>query len=184
MPSHAVHGSRGRGVALQQAPAAGRPRRKGEATVSDATGTKRWTPKDRVKGPGEYIGAIIGAVIGVIAVNIYPVWQPWTMGVVTDAWPRILWAANLSLVINICGNFMLLFWRPRWLRNFAELVFSAAGLLSIAVFFAVFPLDFSRIVGEWLNTMMRVILIIGIAGAGIGVVINLVRFLVFSWRKD
>jgi hypothetical protein len=152
--------------------------------VSDATEKKRWAPKERVKGPGDYIGAIIAAVIGVVAVNIYPVWQPWTMGVVTDAWPRILWAANLSAVIQICGSFVLLFWRPRWLRNLAELVFSAAGLLSIAVFFAVFPLDFSHIVGDWLNTMMRVVLIIGIAGTGIGVVIALVRFLAFSWRAD
>lgn len=152
--------------------------------MSDTTEKKRWVPKERVKGPGDYIGAIIGAVIGIIAVNIYPVWQPWTMGVVTDAWPRILWAANLSMVIQICGSFVLLFWRPRWLRNFAELVFSAAGLLSVAVFFAVFPLDFSHIVGDWLNTMMRVILIVGIAGAGIGLIINLVRFLAFSWRPD
>jgi len=152
--------------------------------VSDTTERKRWAPKDRVKGPGDYIGAIIGAVIGIIAVNLYPLWQPLTMGVVTDAWPRILWAANLSMVITICGSFILLFWRPRWLRNLAELVFSVAGLLSVAVFYAVFPLDFSYIVGEWLNTMLRVILIVGIAGAAIGVVVNLVRFLAFSWRAD
>ena len=130
------------------------------------------------------MGAIIGALIALVAINIYPLWQPLTRGVVTDAWPAILWAADLSLVAQIGGSLVLLFWRPRWLRNLFEVVFSATGLLSVAVFFAVFPLDFSLVVGEWLNTMLRVILIIGIAGAGIGLVVNLVRFLVFSWQGE
>ena len=152
--------------------------------VSDATGKKSWVPRERVKRAGEYAGAIIGCAVALVAINAYPVWQPLTAGVVTDAWARILWAADLSLLIQICGSLILLFWRPRWLRNLFELVFAAAGLLSVAVFYAVFPLDFSLVVGGWLNTVVRLVLILGIAGAAIGVVVNLVRFLVFSWSGE
>jgi len=62
----------------------------------------------------------------------------------------ILGAADLFLVIQICGSLIYLFWRPRWLRNLFELVFAAVGLLSVAVLSAVFPLDFSDVVGGWL----------------------------------
>jgi hypothetical protein len=152
--------------------------------VSDATGKKNWTPRERVRRTGDYAGAVIGAAIALVLINSYPLWQPLTAGVVTGAWPGILWAADLSLVIQICGSLILLFWRPRWLRNLFEIIFAAAGLLSVAVFYVVFPLDFSRVVGEWLNTVARLILILGMAGTAVGVIVNLVRFLAFSWRAD
>jgi len=152
--------------------------------LSNETGKRNWVPKERVKRAADYAGAIIGSVIALVLINSYPLWQPLTSGVVTEAWPRILWAADLSLVIQICGSLILLFWRPRWLRNLLELVFAAAGLLSVAVLYAVFPLDFSDLVGGWLNTVVRLILILGIAGTAIGVIVNLVRFLAFSWRVE
>jgi len=152
--------------------------------MSEDTEKKSWVRRERVKRPGDYVGAIFGCLLALVAVNIYPLWQPHTLGIVTEAWSRTLWAANLSLVAQIAGSFLLLFWRPRWLRNLFELAFAVLGLLSVAVFFAVFPLDFSLVVGEWLNTLMRIILIVGIAGAAIGVVVNLVRFLAFSWKGE
>jgi hypothetical protein len=140
--------------------------------------------RGREKSAGDHAGAVIGNIIALVAINLYPLWRPLTAGVVTEGWTRILWAADLSLLAQIGGNLILLFWRPRWLRYLFELVFSAAGLLSVAVFFAVFPLDFSRVVGDWLNTLTRVILILGMLGTAIGVVVNLVRLLAFSWREE
>jgi hypothetical protein len=152
--------------------------------MSDETGQGIRARRQKVKRPGDYVGAIFGCLLVLVAINIYPLWQPHTAGIVTEAWPRTLWAANLSLVAQVAGSFLLLFWRPRWLANLFELAFAVLGLLSVAVFFAVFPLDFSLVVGEWLNTLMRIILIVGIAGAAIGVVVNLVRFIAFSWKGE
>jgi len=41
----------------------------------------------------------------------------------------------------------------------------------------VFPLDFSQLVGMWLNTAVRVLVIMGMAGAAIGFLVELVRYI-------
>jgi hypothetical protein len=145
--------------------------------MSGQAGTRGWMESRRIRRSGDYAGAMIGNIIALVLFNLYPLWRPLTAGVVTDRWEAILWAVDLSLLLQIGGNFILVFRRPRWLRHLLEIAFSATGLLSAAVFFAVFPLDFSPLVGAWLDTLMRVLLVLGMAGAAIGVVVGLVRLL-------
>jgi hypothetical protein len=129
------------------------------------------------KRTGELVGSIIGNVIAIVIVNSVLFWRQYTHGVVLESWVDILWAANLSFLVQIAGSLILAFYRPPRLYAFMELLFSAAGLVSVIVFFIVFPLDFSRIVGPWLNTLLRVVMIVGIGGAAIGVIVWLVRFI-------
>ncbi len=89
-----------------------------------------------------FVGAIIGAIIGLVIVNTVPLWSHLTNGVILDSWVNILWAANLSMVVQIIGNFILAVYRPARLYSFLQAIFSAVGLLSLIVFFNVFPLDF------------------------------------------
>jgi hypothetical protein len=49
------------------------------------------------------------------------------------------------------------------------------GLVSVIVFFIVLPLDFSQIGVGWLNTLLKAILIAGMAGTSIGVVVHVSR---------
>ena len=132
----------------------------------------------REKRTGELVGSIVGNVIAIGIVNSVLLWRQYTHGVVLDTWVDILWAANLSFLVQIAGSFILAFFRPPRLYAFMELLFTAAGLLSVIVFFIVFPLDFSVIVGPWLNTLLRVVLIVGIGGGAIGLIVWLVRFIV------
>jgi hypothetical protein len=124
----------------------------------------------------DYVGAVIGNIIILTFMNTVPLWQKYTHGVILPSWADILWAANLSLGVQVIGNFLLCFYRPSWFSDLLRAAFSAAGLLSIIVFFIVFPLDFS-LVGSWLNTLLKVLLMLGMAGALIGFVVELVRFL-------
>jgi|WetSurMetagenome_2_1015567.scaffolds.fasta_scaffold852759_1 hypothetical protein len=136
----------------------------------------------RERRAGEFIGAAVGAVIVIVLVNTAPLWRPLTHGVVLPRWSDILWAANLSLAAQLVGNLLLAAYRPRWFLTLMQTVFAAGGLLSVLVFFLVFPLDFSGVVGPWLNTVVRLVLMVGIAGAAIGLVVNLVRFIVAGIR--
>jgi hypothetical protein len=129
------------------------------------------------KRTGELVGSIIGNVFVLVIVNSVLLWRQYTHGVVLETWVDILWAANLSCLVQIAGSLILAFYRPPRLYAFFELLFSVAGLLSVAVFFIVFPLDFSLVVGPWLNTLLRVVMIVGIGGAAIGVIVWLVRFI-------
>lgn len=131
----------------------------------------------RERRTGEYVGAVFGNIVALVLVNLVLLWRPWTRGVVLESWVDILWAADLSLVVQIVGNLLLAFYRPAWLDALTRLLIAAAGLLSLVVFYAVFPLDFSVLVGEWLNLTVRIALIVGMAGTVIAGIVQLVRFL-------
>jgi hypothetical protein len=123
----------------------------------------------------EFVGAIFGGVIGLAIVNTVPLWLQLTNGVVKESWVNILWAANLSFAVQIAGNLILAIYRPARLYAFVQAIFAAVGLVSVIVFYIVFPLDFSVIVGNWLNLLAKAILIIAMIGTAISIVVNLVR---------
>jgi hypothetical protein len=129
-----------------------------------------------------YINLIAGNIVGLLFVNTVLLWRPYTHGVILASWSDILWAANISQAVQIIGNFLLCFYRPRWFSAMVRAAFSAAGLLSILVFWVIFPLDFSHLVGTWLNTLLKVVLMIGMVGALAGFLVELVRFLRYTSR--
>jgi len=134
------------------------------------------------KKTGQLIGAIFGDIVGIVLVNSVMIWRQWTQGVILETWMDILWAANLSLIVQLAGNLLLIFYRQRAFSVFMDVVFSAVSLISLIVFFIVFPIDFSVLVGDWLNTVLKVIVIVGMGGTFIGFVVNLVRLLTGRWH--
>jgi hypothetical protein len=126
----------------------------------------------------DFVGAIIGAIIGLIIVNSVPLWSHLTHGVILDSWVNILWAANLSMIFQIIGNIILAIYRPARLYSFIQAVLTAAGLVSVIVFYQVFPLDFSQLVGNWLNLLVKGALILAMFGTALGMIIYLVRAIV------
>jgi hypothetical protein len=123
----------------------------------------------------EFIGAIIGAIIGLVLVNSVPLWRSLTHGVILESWVNILWAANLSMITQILGNFVLAIYHPARIYSFIQAIMTAAGLLSVMVFFNVFPLDLSQIVGNWMNLLVKAALILAMFGTLIGIIVYLVR---------
>jgi len=129
------------------------------------------------KKTGEFIGSVIGAIFGLIIMNTYMIWQGYTNGVVLDSWFDILWAANLSMIVALIGNLLLVVYRPASMYSFVQLVISAASVLSAFVFFNIFPVDFAQIGLGWLNNVLRILTIIGMVGGGISVLVYFVRLI-------
>ncbi|HEY69670.1 MAG TPA: hypothetical protein G4O08_03700 [Anaerolineae bacterium] len=129
------------------------------------------------KKPIEFAVAAAVNVVLLVGINAWRLWQPWTRGVVLDNFGEILWAANLSFVVQIVGNGLLVLFRPPRLYSFLQAVFALVGLVSIIVLYRVFPLDFSQVVGSWMNLLFRWVLIIGMVGSCIGIVVHLIRAL-------
>jgi hypothetical protein len=123
----------------------------------------------------ELVGSMIGAIIGLIIVNTVALWRGYTHGVVLESWNAILWAANLSMVSQIAGNMILIIYRPARFYSFIQMIVSALGLLSIFVFYGIYPLDFSQIGLGWINLVFKVLMIVGMVGGSIGVIVYLVR---------
>jgi hypothetical protein len=120
----------------------------------------------------EYIFAVIFNIAFLVVVNKVP---DWNIQVFTDTFPDILWAVNTSIGVSIAGNLILIFFHSRFLHHLLNAVFSAFGILAVSVILSVFPFDFSELVGEWLNILIRIALIVGIVGSAISVVVNIVK---------
>jgi hypothetical protein len=133
---------------------------------------------------GHHVGAILGNLIGIAFVNTVLLWRHYTQGVVLESWVEILWAANLSLVVQMLGNLLLAFYRPPRFVALMRALFAAASLISLIVFFIVFPLDFSRLVGAWLNTLLKVLMAVGMGASFIAGTVHLVRFIAGPRHKE
>ncbi len=130
------------------------------------------------KRTAEFVGSSFGNIVALVFVNTVMLWRHWTHGVILPTWSDILWATNISLGVQIAGNLFLASYRPRWFYELIQTVIAGAGLLGVIVFFIVFPLDFSLLVGDWLNTLLRVLLIVGIGGTALALVIHFIRFII------
>jgi hypothetical protein len=128
------------------------------------------------KKTGEFVASVVMSVIWLVFANTVPVWRHLTQGVILASWTDILWAVNAAGGVTILGNLLLAYYRPARLRFFFETIFAAVSLMSAVVFYVVFPFDFSRLVGEWLNTLLRALIIVGIGGSAIAIIVYFVRF--------
>lgn len=136
------------------------------------------------KKTSECIGAMIGGIIGLIVVNSVPLWAHLTNDIILESWTKILWAANLSMIVQIIGNLFLAIYRPARLYSFIQMILAAAGLVSVIVFYQVFPLDFSHLAGPWLNTLVKVLLLLGMVGTCIAIIVHLVRTIIGTGYKS
>jgi hypothetical protein len=130
----------------------------------------------------ELTASSIANAIGIVLFNTVPLWRQYTQGVVLEDFVRILWAANLSFLVQIAGNLSLMFYRPPRFAALVQILATSAGLLSLIVFYVVFPLDFSQVGVAWLNSALRIVLIAGMVGAVIGLIVQTVKLAV-SWRR-
>ena len=120
----------------------------------------------------DYIFAVIFNIAFLVVVNKVP---DWNILFITDSFPAILWAVNTSLAVSIAGNLILIFFHPRFLHHLLNAVFAVFGILATSVVLSVFPFEFADLVGEWLNIVVRIALIVGIVGSAIGVVVHIVN---------
>jgi len=127
------------------------------------------------KKTSELVASIVFGVIFIVAVNAYPLWRPYTQGVVLPSLVLALWAINLSSLAQLAGNLSLLFYRPARFNAAVQLVVSLTSLVCAIVLFVVFPLDFGAIGLTWLNAVMRIVFIIGMCGAGLAAIVQTVQ---------
>jgi hypothetical protein len=129
---------------------------------------------------GAYIGAVIANVIVFIVVNKL---DDWNVRFITDAFPGVLWALNFSLISQIAANAVLVFFHPRFLHYAAKVALGVISLLALIILVTVFPFDFSYI-SNWIGTMVRIALYIGLAGTAIAIVVDSFRLVGSFLRRE
>jgi hypothetical protein len=85
-----------------------------------------------------------------------------------------LWAINLTLGFGIIGNFVLLLYHPRWFIHLIQVVINGLSILAVLTIYKIFPFTFSN---ESYQSAAKILLIIIMAGNGVGLVVELVKTL-------
>lgn len=128
-----------------------------------------------------FIGGIIGNGVALFLVNMIP---SWNLPFITGAYSEVVTLINISIIVQISGYFMLLFYHRSTLFHSANMVFGIFSIIALLRFIDVFPLDFSGLVGPWLNDVARIVLIIGVIGSVVSIVVHLIRMVASSMRRQ
>lgn len=134
-------------------------------------------PPNRISN---YIPSVIFNIIILIVVNKIP---DWNIAFITESYPEILRAVNMSLIVHIAGNLILIFIHPLLLHHLTNAVFSVFSLIAAWVILSVFPFDFSEIAGSWLNTVVRICLIVGVVGSAVSIVVHVIKAVVAMFKS-
>lgn len=110
-----------------------------------------------------------GAVL--YAANRWPGWD--ALPFLSDATPEVLGIVNASLVVGIVLNALYIAADPPRLRALGDIVTMTVGIAVLARIWQVFPFDFGDAPSPW-DTVVRVLVALGIVGSAIGIVVALV----------
>jgi hypothetical protein len=124
--------------------------------------------------PSAYIGAVIFNAIFLYVLNRLP---DWNVPLLTEAFRDVLWAINLSLIVQIVGNFALIFHHPLILHHQAHIAFHTVSVVAIYTLYRAFPFDFSPIPIAWFGIFFRVVLIFALISTIVSGVVHLVKML-------
>ncbi len=138
-------------------------------------------PPRTTPGPRTTAGARAGHVVAAL-VNLVLLWVSHQLldwgwpTFLTEDFERVLGIVTASFVASIVAE-LLQVASPTWaLHRLADIVSGAFTVVVGLRMWAVFPFDFSGYATDW-STLVRVLIAVGVVGAGIAVVVNLVRLL-------
>ena len=132
------------------------------------------SPQARPRPASRRVGYVIAVAVNaalLIVLNAEPGWQG--ISFLTSATPQVLGLVNASLAVSLAVNLVYLAYDPRWLKALGDLATAGFTLAVCIRLRQVFPFAFDGS-AAWLATAMRVMLIIGIIGASIAIVVQIV----------
>jgi hypothetical protein len=112
----------------------------------------------------EYIAAIIFNLIWWYIVNNLLNWQVYF---VTNAFNEVLWIINLSIIVSIIGNALLLLYSPERLRHGVKIFINIISFIAVYMVWDLFPFNFYNSFYDWVFSLLLILAMIGIAIATI-----------------
>ena len=124
---------------------------------------------------GNRIGHIVSAIINIVLLLVMNRLPDWNLSFLLPTYQNTLWAINLSLGVQIGLYVVLSFYHPALLYSLTQVASAIVNIIALAVFLGIFPIDFTSLVGTWLNTLIRIGLAIGLGGSAVSLVVNGVK---------
>lgn len=104
-------------------------------------------------------------------VQVWPGWH--ALGILTPAAAAVVPWIDAAFIAGIVVNLLNLIFDRRLLKAVGDLVTTAIGLIAAIVVWDVFPFDFSAVGVGW-EVLVRILLVVAIAGSAIAIVVSLV----------
>ena len=107
----------------------------------------------------EYFVAIIFNLIFFYIVNNLLNWQVYF---ITNSFNEVLWIINLSIIITIIGNILLLLYSPERFRHLMKIILNIVAFIAVYFVYIVFPFNFYNSFYDWGFSILLILAMIGI----------------------
>ncbi|NUU05209.1 hypothetical protein [Leifsonia sp. C5G2] len=119
-------------------------------------------------------GYAIAILVDALLLFLVQVWPGWhALGILTPAAAAVVPWIDAAFIAGIVVNLLNLIFDRRLLKAVGDLVTTVIGLIAAIVVWDVFPFDFGAQGGGW-EVLVRVLLVVAIAGSAIAIVVSLV----------
>jgi hypothetical protein len=112
----------------------------------------------------EYVTAIIFNIIFLYIVNNL---LNWHIYFITNSFSEVLWILNLTIIVTIIGNFLLLLYSPEKFRHVMKIILNIFAFIATYFVYVVFPFNFYNSFYNWVVTILLILAMIGIVIATI-----------------
>ena len=118
----------------------------------------------------EYIVAIIFNVIFLYIVNNL---LNWHIYFITPAFNEVIWIINLSIIVTIIGNALMLLYRRESFRHLMKIIMNIVSFIAVYLVYEVFPFNFYNSFFNWGLSIFLILIMIGLIIASVVEVIQL-----------
>ncbi len=114
--------------------------------------------KRRARRAGYIVAIIVNVVLLIVLNNLLA----WGVPFLTYSFNACLWAINLSLVVSIVGNAVLLAYDARWFRHVIQIVLDIFALVAIYVVYVIFPFAFPQAFWVFIAKLALILAMVGV----------------------
>jgi|WetSurMetagenome_2_1015567.scaffolds.fasta_scaffold434175_1 uncharacterized membrane protein len=126
----------------------------------------------------EYIAAIIFSLLFLYIVNNL---LNWNISFISESFNQVLWAINLSILVTIIGNILLIIYHSSWFIHSIKAIINFFSLIATYIFYSVYPLIISQ---SYINVALKIILILIIIGTVISIIYHIFRIIYGAYNKS
>lgn len=125
--------------------------------------------------PESRLSYLIGIIINSFALYVIQKVPEWNIVFITGQYGLVQNVLATAVIVQIAGGVILIVLRTRVMHYLLHVVFSFVSIYAVFRMITVFPFDFAVIGIPVLETVLKILLIISLAAAFIGLVSNMFK---------
>ncbi|MGC9311333.1 MAG: hypothetical protein ACP5IA_01475 [Sediminispirochaetaceae bacterium] len=137
--------------------------------------------EDRV--PESRLSYLIGVIVNSFALYVIQKVPEWNIVFITGEYEQVRNILATAVIVQIVGGVILIVLRTRVMHCLLHVIFNFVSLYAVYRVLSVFPFDFEGIGIPVLATVLKILLIISLAAALIGLISNMFK-LRFALREN